>query len=58
MITLILQLAIVGFIVYLIANYIKMPDVFKITIYVIVAICLILYLMRVFNIADIPIPHF
>lgn len=57
MLMLILTLAIIGFVVYLITTYVPMPPIFKTIIYVIVAIILILYLMRVFGIADIPIPR-
>ena len=57
MIALILVLALVGFLVYLITTYIPMPQPFKLVIYVIVAVVLILYLMRVFGIADIPVPR-
>lgn len=34
-----------------------MPQPFKLVIYVIVAVVLILYVMRVFGIGDIPIPQ-
>jgi len=57
MLGLILTLALVGLIVYLIVTYIPMPQPFKTIILVIVAVCLILYLMGVFGIADIPVPH-
>ncbi len=57
MIALIIVLALVGLIVYLITTYIPMPPIFKTVIYVIVAVCLILYLMQVFGIADIPLPR-
>jgi hypothetical protein len=57
MIGLILMLAILGFVVYLIQTYVPMPPVFKMVIYVVVAVVLILYLMRVFGIADIPVPQ-
>lgn len=56
MLGLILVLALVGFVVYLVTTYIPMPPVFKTVIYVIVAIVLVLYMMRVFGIADIPVP--
>jgi len=55
MISLILTLAIVGFLVYLIITYIPMPAPFKTGIIVVVIILLILYLMRVFGIQDIPV---
>ncbi len=57
MIGLILTLAFVGLIVYLIVTYIPMPQVVKTVIYVIVAICLILYLAQIFGIGDIPVPR-
>jgi len=56
MISLIFTLALAGLIVYLIVTYIPMPSIFKTVIYVIVAICLIVYLMRVLGIGDVPIP--
>ncbi len=55
MIELILVLALVGFLVYLLTTYIPMPAPFKTGIYVIVVVVLVLYLMRVFGIADIPV---
>ncbi len=57
MIGLILTLALVGLIVWLITTYIPMPAPFKTIIYVIVAVCLILYLMSVFGIVDVPVPR-
>ena len=57
MLMLILQLAVVGFIVWLITTKIPMSDLFKTVIYVIVAIVVILYLMQVFGISDIPLPR-
>lgn len=57
MISLILSLAVVGFIVWLIVTYIPMPAPFKTVLLVIVAICLIIYLMGVFGIGDVPIPR-
>jgi predicted membrane channel-forming protein YqfA (hemolysin III family) len=55
MITLILTLAVVGFLVYLITTYIPMQPIFKTVIYVIVAIVLILYVMRALGIQDVPL---
>jgi len=54
-ITLILTLAVVGFLVWLIVTYIPMPDIFKKVIIVIVAIVLILYVLRLLGVADIPL---
>ena len=55
MITLILMLALVGFLVYLIITYVPMPDIFKTAIVVIAVVVVILYLVRLFNV-DIPMP--
>jgi len=55
MITLVLSLALVGFLVWLIITYIPMPDVFKKAIIVIVVILLILYVLRVLGFHDIPV---
>ena len=55
LIGLIVVLAVLGFVVYLVTTYIPMPQPFKMVIYVIVAIVLIFFLMRVFGVADIPI---
>lgn len=57
MIMLVLVLALVGFLVYLVTTYIPMPAPFKTVMYVIVAVVLILYVMRVLGIGDIPIPQ-
>lgn len=55
MIELVLTLALVGFIIWAITTYIPMPPIFKTGIYVVVAICVIIYLMRVLGIHDIPL---
>lgn len=55
MITLILTLAVVGFLVWLIVTYIPMPDLFKKVIIVIVVILMVLYLLRMFGFHDIPV---
>lgn len=55
MISLILGLAIVGFLVWLIINYIPMPDPFKTAIIAIVVIIVVLYLVQMFGF-DIPLP--
>jgi len=57
MLSLILSLALIGFIVYLITTYIPMPAIFKTGIYVIVAIVVIVWLMQVLGVGDVPVPH-
>lgn len=54
MISLILTLALIGFLVYLIITYIPMPDIFRKVIIAIAVIMLILYVIRLFNL-DIPL---
>jgi hypothetical protein len=55
MISLLLTIALVGFLVYLITTIVPMPDQFKKAIIVIAVVILILYLVRVFGI-DMPLP--
>ncbi len=56
MISLILGLALVGFLVYLITNYIPMADPIKKVIIVIVVIVMVLYVLRILGVADLPVP--
>lgn len=56
MISLILLLALVGVVVYLIETYAPMPAPFKIGIRVIVLVCVVLYLVRLFGL-DLPVPR-
>lgn len=55
MISLILLLAITGFIVYLVTTYIPMPDVFKKVIIVVVVVVLLLYVLKLFGFQDVPL---
>lgn len=57
MISLILMLALVGFLVYLLVTYVPMPQPFKTAILVIVVVCIFLYLISAFGISDIPLPR-
>lgn len=57
MIELILVLVIVGVCLYLIENFIPLSPPIKTVIRVIVVICLVLYLLRAFGIADVPLPR-
>lgn len=56
MLELMLLLALVGFVVYMVVTYIPMPPPFKTAIIVIVALCLIVYVMRLFGL-DLPMPR-
>ncbi len=55
MITLILSLALVGFLVWLIITYVPMPEPFKKAIIVIVVVLLVLYILNLLGFGDIPI---
>jgi hypothetical protein len=57
MLSVVIMLAIVGLVIYLITTYIPMPQIMKTIILVIVALCVILWLMNIFGLGDIPIPH-
>jgi predicted membrane channel-forming protein YqfA (hemolysin III family) len=56
MLALILTLALIGVVVYLIETYLPMPQPFKIAINVIVLVCVVIYLVQLFNL-DIPLPR-
>ena len=56
MITLLLMLALLGFLVFLIVTYIPMPDIFQKAIVVIAVVLVVLYLIQLFGV-DLPIPH-
>lgn len=55
MITLLITLAVIGFIVYLIITYIPMPTVFKNVLIVLAVILVLLYLLRVLGFQDLPL---
>ncbi len=57
MISLILTLALVGFILWLVVTYIPMPAPIKQVIIVLVVILLIIYLMGALGIVDVPLPR-
>ena len=55
MLTLVLTIALSGFLVWLAITYIPMPDAFKKTLIVLVIIVLIIYLFRALGFHDIPV---
>jgi hypothetical protein len=55
MITLIVTLVIVGVCLYLVENYIPLSDPIKVVIRVLVVLLLVLWLLKVFGIADFPV---
>ena len=64
LISLIITLAIAGFLVWLITTFIPMPDGFKKAIYVVAALCIVFYLLRAFGLifglmghGDIAVPQ-
>lgn len=57
MITLVLGLALVGLVLYLIETYIPMDPVIKTVIRIFIVVCIIMYLVRLFGVADIPLPR-
>jgi hypothetical protein len=57
MIGLMLLLAVVGFLLWLLITYVPMAAPIKNVIVVVVVICLILYLLSVFGVTDVPVPH-
>lgn len=58
MISLILLIAIAGLIVWAVTTFIPMPQPFKLAIYAVAGLCLLLYLLNVFGVGfDLPLPH-
>ncbi len=57
MISLIILLALVGFVLWLVLTYIPMAAPIKNLIIVVVVICIVLYLLSAFGIADVPVPR-
>jgi hypothetical protein len=55
MITLILLIVVLGVALYLIETYVPMSPPFVIVLRVVVIVVLVLYLLRVFGIADFPV---
>ncbi len=56
LITLILELGLVGFILWLVTTYIPMPDVFKKTITVVIVVALILWVLNILGVGNVAIP--
>lgn len=57
MISLILGLALIGFLLWLITTYIPMDVRIKQLIVVIVVVCIVLYLLSAFGFTDYPLPR-
>jgi len=57
MIALVIGLALVGLVLYLIETYVPMDPVIKTAIRIVVIICVIWYLVRLFGVADLPLPR-
>lgn len=57
MIGLVLGLALVGLVLYLIETYIPMDPAIKTVIRIVIVVCVILYLVRLFGVADLPLPR-
>ena len=56
MISLILTLALVGFILWAVINYIPMPQPFRTGIVVLVVVLVVIYLVQLFGL-DLPLPR-
>jgi hypothetical protein len=55
MITALIVLVIAGVCLYLLETYVPMSDPIRVVIRVVVVLFLILYLLKIFNIVDVPI---
>jgi hypothetical protein len=57
MIGIILELALIGLIVWAVITYVPMPQPIKTLIVVFVVILLVLWLLQIFGFSDLPVPH-
>lgn len=57
MISVLIVLIIVGVCLYLVQTYVPMAPPIKTAITVVVVLCLCLWILRVFGVADIPVPR-
>lgn len=57
MISLIIMLVILGLCLHLLFRYVPMEPAIKTVIMVVVILCIVLYLVQMFGIADFPLPH-
>ena len=57
MISLVLTLIVIGVALWLVETYIPMSPPIKVVIRVVVVVLLVLYLLRLFGIADTPVPR-
>lgn len=57
MIALLVLLVIVGVCLYLVEKFVPMAEPIKVVIRVVVVLLLVLYLLRAFGVADIPVPR-
>jgi hypothetical protein len=58
MIEVVIVLVIVGVCLYLVENYVPMSPPIKTVLRVVVVLILVLFLLRAFGVADVPIPRF
>ena len=56
MISLVITLALVGFVVWAVTTYVPMPEAFRKAIVVVVVVLLVLYLIQVLGL-DVPLPR-
>ncbi len=57
MIQLVLGLALLGFLLYVITTLIPMAPIIKTLIYVVVAVCVVWYVVGLLGFTDIPLPR-
>ncbi len=57
MITLMVTLAVIGVLLYCVETFLPMSPPIKLVIRVVVVVCVVLWLLRVFGVTDIPVPR-
>ena len=58
LISLIIALALVGFVLWLVLTYIPMPEPFKKVMLVVVILVMVLWLLQVFGVPGLTVPRF
>ena len=57
MLALVIALALLGLVLYLLETYVPMDPVIKTIIRVVIVVCVVVYLARLFGVMDLPVPR-
>jgi hypothetical protein len=57
MLAVLLTLVIIGVLLYAVETYVPMSPPIKLLIRIVVVLCVVIWLLRVFGVADLPVPQ-